>query len=559
MKFTEMPYERVDLDTLGKEYDSLTERVKSAKDGETLVELFREREKLSIHLATMTSLAYVRNSINTNDKFYEAEQEFYDSSLPAFEEHNQKLTLAFYESPHREALEKLVGSLVFKNIGIELKTFSPEIIDELGRENQLVSEYQKLIASARIDFDGKKLNVSQLAAYKQSPDRNVRHAAYMAESGFYMENAKKLDSIFDELVKVRTAAAKKLGFNSFTELGYLRQIRNCYTPGMVAAFRKQVVSEIVPIVMELKKKQAERIGVSGDLHIWDDVYRFADGNPKPLGTPEDIMAAGKKMYEEMSPETAEFINFMYDNELLDLVAKEGKAVGGYCTEFPEYKAPFIFSNFNGTADDVGVLTHEAGHAFAAYTARNFEFRENAEPTMESCECHSMSMEFFAWKWLDLFYGEATDRAKFCHLEEALFFLPYGCMVDHFQHIIYDNPDLTPAERNAEWLKLEKLYRPYMDFGDVDFYANGRGWQRQLHIYHYPFYYIDYCLAQTVSLEFWSLMRKDYRDAWERYLKFVRVGGKKTFVGLCETAGIAVPFEDGALKTVADSALDYLGK
>ena len=559
MKFTEMPYERVDLDALGKEYDSLTEKVKAAKDGETLVKLFREREKLSIHLATMTSLAYVRNSINTNDKFYEAEQEFYDSSLPAFEEHNQKLTLAFYESPHREALEKLVGSLVFKNIGIELKTFSPEIIDELGRENQLVSEYQKLIASARIDFNGKKLNVSQLAAYKQSPDRNVRHAAYMAESGFYMENAEKLDSIFDELVKVRTAAAKKLGFKSFTELGYLRQMRNCYTPEMVAAFRKQVVSEIVPIVMELKKKQAERIGVSGDLHIWDDVYRFADGNPKPLGTPEDIMAAGKKMYEEMSPETAEFINFMYDNELLDLVAKEGKAVGGYCTEFPEYKAPIIFSNFNGTADDVGVLTHEAGHAFAAYTARNFEFRENAEPTMESCECHSMSMEFFAWKWLDLFYGEATDRAKFCHLEEALFFLPYGCMVDHFQHIIYDNPDLTPAERNAEWLKLEKLYRPYMDFGDVDFYANGRGWQRQLHIYHYPFYYIDYCLAQTVSLEFWSLMRKDYKDAWERYLRFVRVGGKKTFVGLCETAGIAVPFEDGALKTVADSALDYLGK
>ena len=230
MKFTEMPYERVDLDALGKEYDSLTGRVKAAKDGETLVELFREREKLSIHLATMTSLAYVRNSINTNDKFYEAEQEFYDSSLPAFEEHNQKLTLAFYESPHREALEKLVGSLVFKNIGIELKTFSPEIIDELGRENQLVSEYQKLIASAKIDFDGKKLNVSQLAAYKQSSDRNVRHAAYMAESGFYMENSEKLDSIFDELVKVRTAAAKKLGFNSFTELGYLRQMRNFYTP-----------------------------------------------------------------------------------------------------------------------------------------------------------------------------------------------------------------------------------------------------------------------------------------------------------------------------------------
>lgn len=558
MKFKDMPYERVDLDSLGKEYDSLTEKVKAAKDGEALIALFREREKLSIHLNTMASLAYTRNSIDTNDKFYEAEQEFYDSSLPAFQEHDQNLTLAFYESPFRPELEKVVGSLVFTNIGIGLKTFSPEIVEELGRENQLVTEYQKLIASAKIDFDGKKLNISQLAAYKQNPDRNVRHAAYKAESDFYMANADKLDSIYGELVKVRTKAAKKLGLKNFTELGYLRQTRNCYNPEMVAAFRKQVVADIVPIVNVLKEKQAERIGVKGDLHIWDDVFRYAEGNPKPLGTPDDIMAAGKKMYEEMSPETAEFINFMYDNELLDLVAKEGKAVGGYCTSFPEYKSPFIFSNFNGTSGDVDVLTHEAGHAFADYTVRNFEFRENAEPTMESCECHSMSMEFLAWKWLNLFYGNDTDRAKYCHLEEALFFLPYGCMVDHFQHIVYDNPDLTPTERNAEWLKLEKLYRPYMDFGDIDFYRDGRGWQRQLHIYHYPFYYIDYCLAQTVSLEFWSISQNDWNEAWERYLKFVRQGGKKTFVGLCETAGIKVPFENGALKGVSGVALKYLG-
>lgn len=237
------------------------------------------------------------------------------------------------------------------------------------------------------------------------------------------------------------------------------------------------------------------------------------------------MAAGKKMYEEMSPETAEFINFMYSNELLDLVAKDGKAVGGYCTEFPEYKAPFIFSNFNGTSGDVDVLTHEAGHAFAYYTARDFEFSENISPTMESCECHSMSMEFLAWKWLNLFYGDDTDRAKYVHLGSALIFLPYGCMVDHFQHIVYDNPDLTPAERHAEWKKLEAIYRPYLNPDDVDFYALGRGWQRQLHIYHYPFYYIDYCLAQTVSLEFWSMSPEGLERRLEALLQICRTGRK----------------------------------
>ena len=558
MKFKDMPYERIDLEALGREFDALTETIRNAENAETVLEAFRKQEKLSIHAQTMVSIASVRNSIDTRDEFYEAENEFYDLNLPAFEEHSQNLMLAVFESPFRKDVEAVTGELMFKNLEMELKTFSPEIIEQLGRENKLVSDYAKLIASAKIDFDGKQLNISQLAAYKQNPDREVRHAAYSAESGFYMSHADELDAIFDELVKVRTEIARRLGFKNFTELAYLRRTRNCYDPEMVANFRRQVVTDLVPIVRELKRRQAERIGLTPEeMRIYDDVFSFREGNPKPMGTPDDIMAAGRQMYEEMSPETGEFIHFMYENELLDVLAKEGKRVGGYCTEFPEYKSPFIFSNFNGTAGDVDVLTHEAGHAFASYTTRDFEFSANAQPTMESCECHSMSMEFFAWKWLHLFYGDDTERAKYMHLESALIFIPYGCLVDHFQHVIYDNPDLTPAERHEKWLELEAMYRPYMQFGDVEFYASGRGWQRQLHIYHYPFYYIDYCLAQTVSLEFWSMSQKDFADAWERYYRFVCEGGKKTFVGLCEAADIKIPFEDGALKQIAGTAVDYL--
>lgn len=559
MNFNDIPYERVDLDALGEELDKLTETVKTAESGEAVLAAFRKQEQLAKHAQTMITLASIRNSIDTRDKFYEAEQEFYDTNLPTFEEHSQNFMLAVYESPYKSTVSDVTGELLFKNMEMELKTFSPEVIDLLGKENKLVSDYQKLIASAKIDFDNKQLNISQLGAYKENPDRDVRRRAYKAESGFYMSHAEELDSIFDELVKVRTEIAKKLGFKSFTELAYLRRTRNCYDPKMVENFRRQVVSELVPIVTNLKRRQAERIGLTADeMRIWDDPFKYREGNPKPMGTPEDIMAAGKRMYEEMSPETGEFINFMYENELLDLVAKEGKAVGGYCTELPEYKAPFIFSNFNGTSGDVDVLTHEAGHAFAAYMTRDFDFMATAQPTMESCECHSMSMEFFAWKWLDLFYGEDTDRAKYMHLESALIFIPYGCMVDHFQHIVYDNPDLTPAERHEEWLKLEKIYRPYLNFGDVDFYASGRTWQRQLHIYHYPFYYIDYCLAQAVSLKFWSLSQNDYKDAWKRYMRFVKKGGKNTFVELCGIAGIEVPFDNGALKSVAATAVKWLG-
>ncbi|MBE6718403.1 MAG: M3 family oligoendopeptidase [Ruminococcaceae bacterium] len=556
MKFSEMKYERVDMALLGEKYDKLTLDIKQAKNAEDVFSAIDEHEKISSNFATMSTLAYVRHSINTKDEFYDKENDFYDKNGPLLQEKTTEFMKALLVSPFRNEVEKKHGSLLFKNLEMELKTFSPEIIPLLQKENKLVSDYQKLIASAQIDFDNKKLNISQLGVYKVDKDRDVRKRAFEAEGNFYMSHADTLDTIFDELVKVRTEIARKLGFKNFTELGYMRRTRNCYTPEMVKNFREQVKKDLVPIVTKIKKEQAKTIGVD-NLMLYDNSTFYLDGNPKPAGTPEDILAAGKKMYEEMSPETNEFINFMYDNELLDVLAKEGKAVGGYCITIPDYKAPFIFSNFNGTAGDVEVLTHEAGHAFADYTVRNFELEENKNPSMESCETHSMSMEFFAWPWLDLFYKEDTKRAKLTHLKGALIFIPYGCIVDEFQHIVYDNPDMTPAQRHEAWADLERQYRPYIDMTGVPFYSEGRGWQRQLHIYHYPFYYIDYCLAQTESLIFRGLSQNDYKDAWDRYMKFVKEGGKKTFVELCEVAGIKTPFEDGALREIAVSTEKWL--
>lgn len=558
MKFSDMKYVRVDTLETGKQFEALTQRVKNAASADDVFAALDEQEKISSHFSTMANIAYVRHSINTEDEFYDKENEYYDENGPVLQEKVTDFMLALMASPYKKDVEEKHGSLMFKNLEMELKCFSPEIIPLLQKENKLVSDYQKLVASAQIDFNGEKLNISQLGVYKEDSDRSIRKQAFEAEGGFYMSHADELDGIFDDLVKVRTEIAKKLGFNTFTELAYLRRTRNCYTSEMVKAFRDQVKNDLVPVVAKIKKEQAESIGVDG-LKLYDDTTFYLDGNPKPVGTPEDILEAGKKMYEEMSPEAKEFINFMYDNELLDVKAKKGKAVGGYCITFPEYKAPFIFSNFNGTAGDVEVLTHEAGHAFADYTVRNFEIEANKNPTMESCETHSMSMEFFAWPWLELFYKDDTKRAKLTHLKGALIFIPYGCIVDEFQHIVYDNPDLTPAQRHEAWAKLEKTYRPYIDMTGIPFYGDGRGWQRQLHIYHYPFYYIDYCLAQTAALTFRNIMMTDHKDAWERYMRFVKEGGKKTFVELCAVAGIKTPFEDGALKEIADATEKWLNE
>ncbi len=343
----------------------------------------------------------------------------------------------------------------------------------------------------------------------------------------------------------------------YTTLGYYRMGRNCYTKADVEKFRAAVVKYLVPVADQVYREQAKRLGKQYPMSFADNALEFRSGNPRPVGTSDEILAQGMKFYGELSPETKEFFRTMLDCELLDVLSTEGKQAGGYCTSIMDYEVPFIFANFNGTQHDVEVVTHEAGHAFEAWMNRKRIPIDYIWPSMEACEVHSMSMEFFAEPWAEGFFGADATKFRYSHLSGALTFIPYGTMVDEFQHIVYDSPELTPAERNEKWLALERKYRPYMDFGDVDFYSNGRGWQRQLHIYLYPFYYIDYCLAQTAALEFWSLSQKDYKDAWQRYLRFVSFGGKKSFEELCAAAGIDDPFGEHALNGVARTANAWL--
>ena len=252
---------------------------------------------------------------------------------------------------------------------------------------------------------------------------------------------------------------------------------------------------------------------------------------------------------------------MYENELLDVLSRKGKSGGGYCTDIPKYKSQFIFANFNGTQHDVEVITHEAGHAYASYVAnKNDVPLFLSSPTFEACEVHSMSMEFFAWPWAEGFFGKDTDKFYYNHLAGSLQFIPYGTMVDHFQHIVYEHPEYTPEQRHDAWRELLKVYMPWVKLGDeIPFYGEGKAWQRQSHIYERPFYYIDYCLAQTVALGFWALMQHDTNDAWNRYQNFVDLAGTRTFIELVEAAGLDTPFGDSALKKVAEEATAWLKK
>lgn len=556
MKFSEMPYRRVEKAVLDQ-ISRLTERLTCASSAEEAEKIFMESEAISTEVQTMMNLCYIRSTIDTTDEFYAAEQEYNDELTPLLTEKSQEFSKALCASPFRRELEKKWGTLLFTNAELSMKGFAPELVPLLQEENALTSQYQKLYASAKIDFDGKVLTVAQLAPYKQSADRAVRKAAYEAEGSFFDANREQFDEIYDKLVKNRTAQAKKLGYENYLELGYIRLNRNCYGPADVARFRRQVVESMVPVVAEIKKAQAKRIGIA-DMKFYDDNFFYPDGNATPQGTPEELLAAGEKMYTEMSPETAEFAKLLFGDELFDVLAKPGKAPGGYCTSLPAYKAPFIFSNFNGTAGDVDVLTHEAGHAFADYVAaRTIPILDLRSPTMEGCETHSMSMEFFTAPWHRLFFKEQTEKYEVSHAEDALIFIPYGSMVDHFQELMYTHPEMTPEERNETWLKLERQYRPYLDFEDLPFYSRGAGWQRQLHIYQYPFYYVDYCLAQSMALQFWMESVKDWKAAWKKYLKFVGMGGTRTFVDLIRESGLLSPLDDGSIAKIVEPVSKWL--
>ena len=554
MKFSEMPYERPDLDAVKKQYSALTERLKAAGSYEEARAVFLEKEELDKHVQTLSTLAHIRHSIDTRDVFYDAEAKFWNAAEPELQEYTQAWTQAMLDGAFRAQFAAEFGELMFVNAEIELKTFSPEIIPELQQENELAQEYEKLLASAQIPFEGGVYTISQMTPFKSDPDDARRLAAWKAEGQWYKDNQDKLDGIYDQLVHLRDTMGRKLGYEGYTTLGYYRMGRNCYTKEDVEQFRLAVQKYLVPVADGIYREQAKRLGKQYPMSFADNALEFRSGNPRPVGTPEQILEQGRKFYNELSPETSEFFNMLMDNELLDVLSTEGKEGGGYCTSIPDYGVPFIFANFNGTQGDVEVVTHEAGHAFAAYINRDRIPMSTVWPSMEGCEVHSMSMEFMAWPWSEGFFGRDARKFHYSHLAAALTFIPYGTMVDHFQHIVYEHPELTPDQRHAEWKRLLGIYMPWQKLdGEIPFYSEGEGWQRQHHIYSSPFYYIDYCLAQTVALQIWALLQKDQKDAWAHYMAYARQGGSRTFTELLKNAGLESPFDEKCLRGVCETA------
>ncbi len=558
MKFKDYPYTRPNIDELKLKFQRLLEKFTLASSFEEQDEILVEINQLRGEFESMYQIVSIRQTIDTTDSYYEKEQEYFDEHMPIYQGLVSEFYQALVDSKFRIELEVKWGQQLFRIAELTLKTFKPEIIEDLQLENKLTTEYTKLIASAKILFEGEERNLPGLGTFLQSTDRELRKKANEAKYSFFTENEQRIDEIYDNLVKVRTSIAQKLGYSNYVELGYARMLRSDYNPEMVAHFRKQVEEQIVPVATKLRERQRQRLKLD-QLLYYDEKFSFLTGNAQPQGDPKWILENGCRMYKELSPETDEFFTFMVDHELMDLVTKKGKAGGGYCTYISKYQAPFIFSNFNGTSGDVDVLTHEAGHAFQVYSSRNYTLPEYQWPTYESCEIHSMSMEFFAWPWMELFFKEAADKYRFTHLSEALLFIPYGVSVDEFQHFVYEHPEATPEERKSAWRTIERKYLPHRNYEENEYLERGGYWHQQGHIFGSPFYYIDYTLAQICAFQFWKGSQEDREKAWEDYLGLCKVGGSLSFLELVKYAHLISPFEEGCIKSIMGVIEEWLSQ
>ncbi|MDX9808047.1 MAG: M3 family oligoendopeptidase [Acholeplasma sp.] len=544
MKFQDYVYQRPDVDAIKQKYVAFTEAFKAAKDASEQAEIIKQVFGLIDEVDTMYQLVSIRYSLNTQDDFYEAEMNFMDEVSPELQNYVNEFNKLVYASPFKPELVKVFGQHYFNQLEVSLQSFDEKIIPLLQEENKLNSKYSKVVASAQIEFDGGVYNLSQMSPYTQSKDRETRHRAQLKISEFFESKESELDDIYDQLVSVRNQAAQALGYANFVELGYKRLGRTDYGSKEVKAYREQIKRDVVPFVEKLVARKAKRLGIQ-DLKSYDTIS-FLSGNPTPKGDLDWQVAQATTMYKALSKETDEFFTFMKDSGLLELDSKKGKAGGGYCTFIPGYKAPFIFANFNGTSHDVDVLTHEAGHAFQVYQSREFINPMQRFPGYEACEIHSMSMEFFAWPWVPLFFKEEAQKYYFSHLSGAISFLPYGALVDEFQHEIYENPSMSKDERKATWRRLEKQYIPSRDYDDDKFMEKGTYWFRQSHIFQSPFYYIDYTLAQVCAFQYWIRDHKDHQEAWSSYVDLCKLGGSKGFVALMKDAKLDSPFEDGTI-------------
>jgi M3 family oligoendopeptidase len=553
--FAEIAPREPDHDAFLVRYDALSARIERAVAPDDAIAAIRDWDALRREFLDWDAMANLRFHQATGDPVAIADSDRSSARKPVYAARDAHFKRAVLASPFRPEIVDAFGAHVLALWGCDVEAIDDRIVAHLKAEAVLEDEYVALLGAAQIAYDGAVYSLPGIAQFGEDADRSVRETATRAKWAYYEAHRAELDRVYGGLVRERTAAARALGYSSFTELGYRRMRRTDYGPSDVAALRDEVVREIVPLCARIVAEQARAIGVDR-LMPWDlEVYDTADRLRPPTGNA--LTDAARVALASAHPDLGRFADLMIAGGLHDLPIRDGKAGGGFCTSFPTYGLPFVYANCNGTTHDVNVLVHELGHAFQCFESRDKALADHLWPTLDACEINSMGMEFLVRPHFDAFFGDEAERYRRRHLAASLLLLPYGCAVDHFQHLVYERPDATPAERNAMWRSVEARYLPWRVAGGIPHIENGGSWQQQRHIYKFPFYYIDYVLAMSCALQFWTASLENADDAIERYVALCARGGEAPFQTLVRSAGLRSPFDGGVFSAISARATEAL--
>ncbi len=566
-------------------FDLLEKRAASVASAQELERWALDGSELMAAIGEEGSRRHILMTCQTDD----AEREkrflhFIENIAPRLKPRAFKLAELFVESPHAESLPKERYFVLLRSLRNEVELFREENVPLETELAKLSQQYQKTISAMTAQFQGREMTLTQMGKFLEEPDRAVRKEAWEKTVARRLQDKDKLDDLFDDMLKLRVSCAKNAGFFNFRDYAFKLRERFDYTPDDCVEFQESIEKHIVPLLRDLDKHRAQTMGLSvaallrsaeksnqksalhrsaatpdGNLRPWDLAVDPQNRPPlRPFNDAGAFVGKTQAIFDKLHPELASGFSLMRERGLLDLENRKGKAPGGYQSTLDESRVPFIFMNAVGTQRDVVTLLHEAGHAFHALATQDEPLLAYRGAPIEFCEVASMGMELLAFEYIGEYYTEAdARRARREHLEGIIRIFPWIATVDAFQHWIYTKPAHTREERRVEWGRLMGRFGSVEDWSGHE-EARANWWHKQLHFFLYPFYYVEYGIAQLGALQVWQAAKKDPRAALENYRRALALGGSRPLPELFAAAGVKFDFSEQTVGELIAAARKELG-
>ena len=499
------------------------------------------------------SMLYVDMTCDTeNEEVKQAYLDFVEQVQPELAKVGDSLNRKLAESPYADELDSVEYNVLLRDTRMGISIFREENI-ALGTElTKLGQRYNEICGAMTVQFDGEERTMQQMGKYLQVNDREVRESAYRAVGERRFQDAEEIDELYDKMIALRHQVAQNAGYENFRDYTFDSKRRFDYTPNDCEAFQTAIEQICVPLMREIDGERRDALGLKA-LRMWDMGHDVQGRNPlQPFTEVEEMVAGTSRMFHRLSSELGEFFDSLRDGTSLDLDSRKGKAPGGYQLQRDHSRKPFIFMNATGLQRDLETMVHEAGHAFHSIYADEIPLVDYRSAPIEFCEVAAMSMELLTHDFLDEFYSsDDANRAVREHLEGIVSILAWIATIDAFQHWIYTNPGHSKEERHQQWLNLGDRFGSILDWTGFEDWRKV-GWQRQLHLFSYPFYYIEYGIAQLGALQLWLQYQKNPQTALDNYAKSMRLGGSRPLPELFEAGEMSFDLGNSTVQGLIDA-------